>query len=241
LTVPDPADQLGAMSVPAKVPVGLLVKLGLAALVVGALGLLVLRGVDVRAVVTQTLDWIRTVAGPWGFFAAMAVLPAIGCPLLAFYLPAGALFAGQMGMPAVIAASMGALAINLALTYWLAHRGIRPVVEWLLRHTPYRVPQVRPENELAVAVLVRVTPGPPFFVQGYILGLAGVSFRTYMVVSFGVQLVFGTGFIVFGKAMMEGKSGMAIFGAMLLVAMVAAVQIVRRKFAKRDAGDAATR
>ena len=51
--------------------------------------------------------------------------------------------------------------------------------------------------------------------------------------------VIGTGFILFGRALMEGKGRMAMIGVLLLVAMLSGVQIVRRKFAKRDAGDAA--
>jgi uncharacterized membrane protein YdjX (TVP38/TMEM64 family) len=226
------------MSVPAKVPVGLLVKVALAALAVGAVAVFVLRGVDVRGLAQQGFEWVRG-AGPWVFFGTMVVLPALGFPLSLYYLAAGPAFGEQMGMPGVIAAAMSAIALNLALTYWLSHRGVRPLVEWLLRRTPYRVPKVRPDNELAVAILVRTTPGPPFFLQGYILGLAGVSFRTYMLVPFVVQSVIGTGFILFGRALMEGKGRMAMIGVLLLVAMLSGVQIVRRKLAKHDAGDAA--
>jgi uncharacterized membrane protein YdjX (TVP38/TMEM64 family) len=225
-----------------KIPGRLLVKLAIVAVLLAVLAGFLLRGTDWpariaqgRDLLAQAMDWVRA-GGPWIFFLAMAILPAIGCPLLAFYLPAGALFASRLGMVGVVAASMAAVAVNLALTYWLAHRGVRPLVEWVLRRTPYRVPQVRPDNQLAVAVLVRVTPGPPFFVQGYILGLAGVPFRLYMAVSFGVQLVLGTGFIVVGKALGEGRTGMMVLGLLLLVAVFAAVQLVRRHFAKTNAG-----
>jgi len=143
-----------------------------------------------------------------------------------------------MTMPGVIAATLAALAVNFALSYWLAHRALRPMVEWLLSHTKFSVPRVSSENELTVAVLVRVTPGPPLFLQSYILGLSGVRFRVYMAVSMAAQVVYCSGFIVFGKALMEGKGGMAVMGAGLLVAAVALVQILRKRFAKRDAGQA---
>jgi uncharacterized membrane protein YdjX (TVP38/TMEM64 family) len=161
---------------------------------------------------------------------------------LLFYVPAVRLFGAQMGVVAVVAASLAAVAVNISLTYWLAHIGMRPAIEWLLRRTRYRVPRVSPENELAMTILVRVTPGPPFFVQGYLLGLAGVRFRTYMAVTMVAQGVLGTGCIVLGKGIMtEGASGAVVLGILLLVAALAAVQIVRRHLAKRDADHAAAR
>ncbi len=216
---------------------GLLVKLGLAAVAVGALGVLALRGVDLRALLNQGFDLIRD-AGPWAFFGAMAVLPAFGFPITLFYLAAGPAFGTQMTMPGVVAAALAALTVNFALTYWLAHRALRPAAEWLLAHTRFRVPQVTAENELTVAVLMRVMPGPPLFLQGYILGLSGVRFRTYMLVSLAVQGALGAGVIVFGKALVEGKGGMALMGALLLVAAGVMLQILRKRFAKRDAGRA---
>ena len=227
----------GMSSSPAKVPVGLLVKLGVVAVALGVLAVLALRGVDLRGLVNQAFDSIRS-AGPWVYFGSIAVLPAFGFPISLFYFTAGPAFAAQMTLPGVIAAALAALAVNFALSYWLAHRALRPMAEWLLSHTKFRVPRVSPENELTVAVLVRVTPGPPLFLQSYILGLSGVRFRVYMAVSMAAQVVYCSGFIVFGKALMEGKGGMAVMGAGLLVAAVALVQILRKRLAKRDAGQA---
>ena len=238
LTVANGDGELAGMSSsPAKVPVGLLVKLGVAAVAALVFVALVLRGVDLRGLVNQAFDWIRS-AGPWVYFGAIAVLPAFGFPISLFYFTAGPAFAAQMTLPGVIVATLVALAVNFALSYWLAHRALRPMVEWLLSHTKFRVPRVSPENELTVAVLVRVTPGPPLFLQSYILGLSGVRFRTYMAVSMAAQVVYCSGFIVFGKALVEGKGRMALIGGGLLVAAVALVQILRKRFAKRDAGQA---
>ncbi|MBK8475073.1 MAG: VTT domain-containing protein [Opitutaceae bacterium] len=219
------------MSSLAKVPVGVLVKLGVVAVAGLAVGVLLLRGVDVRGLVTQGFDLIRS-AGPWVFFASMAVLPAVGVPMSPFFLLAGPAFGAQMTLLGVAAAGAAALLVNFALSYWLAHRALRPAVEWVLSHTRFRVPQVKPENEFAVAVLMRVTPGPPLFLQSYILGLSGVRFRTYMVVSMAVQTAFFVGVTIFGKALMEGRGGLAVMGMMVLVAAGALVQVLRRRFTK---------
>ena len=235
LTVCGGGGELMGMSSPAKVPVGLLVKLGIVAVAVIAVGVLLLRGVDVRGLATQGFDLIRA-GGPWVFFGAMAVLPAIGAPMTPFYLLAGPAFGEQMTLPGVVAAEVATLVVSFSLSYWLSGRALRPAVEWLLSHTRFRVPQVKPENELTVTVLVRVTPGPPLVLQSYILGLAGVRFRTYLAVSMAVQTVMCAGVTIFGKALMEEKGGLALMGVMVLVAAVVLVQLLRRKFAKRDAG-----
>lgn len=235
MTVRGADGELADMSSPAKVPVGLLVKLGIVAVALGAVAVLVLRGVDVRGLAAQGFGHIRD-AGPWAFFGAMAVLPAVGVPMSPFYLLAGPAFGAQMTLPGVAAAGAAALLVNFALSYWLAHRALRPAVEWVLSHTRFSVPQVKPENELTVAVLMRVTPGPPLFLQSYILGLSGVRFRTYMVVSMAVQTAFFVGVTIFGKALMEGRGGLAVMGVMVLVAGVVLVRMLRKRFAKRDAG-----
>ncbi len=224
-------------SSPAKVPVGFWVKLGLVAVAAIVVAVLVLRGVDVRGLIDRVFAVVRE-AGPWAYFGSMAVLPTFGFPISPYYLTAGEAFAPQMTMPGVLAAALVANTVQFALSFWLAHRALRPVVEWILSHTKYRVPQVKPENEMTVAVLTRVTPGPPLCMQSYLLGLSGVRFCTYMWVSVAVQGVMGSAFIVFGKALMSGKGGLALLGLMVLVVAIAAVQLVRKRFAKRDAGAA---
>src|SRR4051812_2381179 len=71
-------------------------------------------------------------AGPLVFFGAMAVLPAIGFPMSVFYLTAASAFAAQMTMGGVIAAAGAAIAVDLALSYWLARYGLRPWLEQMI-------------------------------------------------------------------------------------------------------------
>lgn len=222
------------MSESKKLPVGLLIKLGVVAIVVAVVAFLLLRGVDLRGWMNRFFVAVSA-AGPWVFFTAMAVLPAFGAPMLVFYFTAGSAFAPTLGMPAVIGLSMLALTVNVALTYWLAAKAVRPLVERLLARFHYTVPQVRPENELSVAIMVRVTPGPPFFMQGYILGLAGVKFRAYLIASLGFHVPMGIACVVFGKAIFEGHGKLALLGLGLFAGAIAAVQIVRRRLAQRNA------
>jgi hypothetical protein len=109
-----------------KLPVFKLAVLGLALL---GIAVLVLRGVDVRALAGRGLALVRE-AGPWAFFSLWAFVP--GMPNLVLAMPAGQAFASQMGMGGVIAAALAAVAINLALTYWLSRYALRPLLSRLI-------------------------------------------------------------------------------------------------------------
>ncbi|MCC5021504.1 MAG: hypothetical protein J6386_01200 [Candidatus Synoicihabitans palmerolidicus] len=128
--------------------------------VLGVAGVAMLRGLDVRALIDQSLAMVRE-AGPGAFFAGMAVLPAVGFPLSSFTLSAGSVFAPTLGWPVVLAATWLALSINVTLTYvgarWLA----RPWLGKLVLRLGYSWPQVQPSEYWTITILLRVTPGPP--------------------------------------------------------------------------------
>jgi len=218
---------------------GWLLKLGALGAVLLVAGILVLRGVDLKALMAQAMAFIDQAmviirsAGPWVFFGAMAVLPAFGFPLLGFAIPAGPAFGAQMGTVGVLAAYGAALAINLALTYWLARYAVRPLVGRLLIRAGYKIPQFKPSEHLAVTLLVRITVGPPYFVQSYLLGLGNVAFFAYMWVSWIIMMLYAVGIVVFGEAIIHGKSGMAATGVSLLVAVGIIVHLARRHFKSR--------
>jgi uncharacterized membrane protein YdjX (TVP38/TMEM64 family) len=139
-----------------------------------------------------------------------------------------------MTMGGVLAATLVAIAVNIALTYWLARRAVRPMLERLLKRYGYSVPRVTSDNALSVALLVRLTPGPPFFLQSYILGLAEVPFRLYMLVSWLCVLPWAVGAVVLGRGIFDGNFKVVAMGLGVIVATVAAVQLIRRKLAKRE-------
>jgi len=223
----------------ARISAGLLVKLGLLAAVVGAVGLLALRGVDVRGGVESALDWVRA-AGPWTFFLAMAILPALGFPVSPFTLSAGPVFGPVMGLGWVIAASFAAITVNLIIGYSLARWAMHPLLERLMLRLGYKLPQVPPDQFRDWTILMRVTPGPPFVVQNFVLGLARVPLRIYLTVSVIVCWSYTLGFIVFGDALVQGKGRMAFLGALLLVAAITGLQLLRKHFARKRARLAAT-
>jgi uncharacterized membrane protein YdjX (TVP38/TMEM64 family) len=208
------------------------VKLAVVAVVLLAGAFFLLRGLNLRELVDRGMALIRA-AGPGVFFTAMALLPALGAPLLGFTIPAGEAFAARLTLGGVIALALVAIAVNLALTYWLARYALRPLLLKLVQRYGYNVPRVTAENALSVTLLVRLTPGPPFFMQGYILGLAEVPFRLYMVVSWLAVLPWSLGAIIMGQGILNGNFKVALTGMAVLGVAVVAVQQLRKKYAKR--------
>ena len=213
----------------------LLLKLGAVA-VVGLIGAALLaRGYDLKGLVQQGLALIRG-AGVVTFFLAMTLLPAVGVPMSFFTLTAGSVFGPQIGMPAVILLSLAALTLNMALSYFLASRLMRPVLEALVHRLGYTLPQVSTGDFADLIILLRVTPGMPFPVQNYLLGLARAPFRQYLLISSIIAWAFAVAFILFGEALLQGKGKVALISLSLLMALTAATHLVRKHYgAKKKA------
>lgn len=191
---------------------------------------LVLRGLDLRALLEQGMGLIRE-AGPVAFFSAMILLPACGVPMLAFSLPVVSLFSEKMGTVPVLLLSLMAMTANFTLTYALARRGLRPLVARLVTRLGYRMPQVEAADATDLIVILRVTPGIPFFAQNYLAGLANVPFGKYMLVSCVIAWPLNVAFMLFGDALLHGKGKVALISLCLLLALTAATHLVRKHYA----------
>lgn len=217
---------------PARPNRALLLKLVVAAVALLAAAALVARGVNLRQLLDQGLELIRA-AGPLAFFTAQTVLPACGVPMLAFSLPAVSLFGERLGTVTVLALSVGALTANLTLTYALARRGLRPLLAKLVNRLGYKLPQVEAGDATDLIVLLRVTPGIPFFVQNYLAGLAEAPFGRYVLVSCIIAWPLNIAFMLFGDALLHGKGRVALTSLLLLLALTAATHLVRKHYGRK--------
>lgn len=215
-------------------------KLGAVALVLLVAAGLVARGLDLRALLEQGLALIRG-AGPVAFFTAMVLLPACGVPMLAFSLPAVSLFAARFGTVPVLVLSVVCMTANLTLTYWLARRWLRPLLAWLVGRLNYKLPQVEEGDATDLVVILRVTPGIPFFVQNYLAGLADVPFGKYMLVSCIVAVPMNIAIMLFGDALLQGRGKIALISFGLLLALTAATHMVRKHYGAKKSADESNR
>lgn len=173
--------------------------------------------------------WIRA-HGPIPFFTGLALLPAFGLPVTAFYLAAGAVFPLWISL---VGTAIG-LAVNIAISYWMARKWFRHLIEWLLKKTRYSIPAVAATDHIRLTLFLRLMPGPPFFLQSYILGMVEVPFPTYFFISWSTQVLIASGFIILGSAFYSSDFGRVLIGIVLVILLTIIVQWVRRLLARRN-------
>ncbi|MBX3736884.1 MAG: TVP38/TMEM64 family protein [Candidatus Didemnitutus sp.] len=210
----------------------LLFKLGAGVAVLGVVALLVLRGVDVKGLIDRGLELLRS-AGPVAFFVGMALLPLAGVPMLAFSLPAVPLYGSQFGTVGTVLLSLAAVTVNFCLSYALARRALRPVLGKLVTRLGYKLPEVEAGDATDLVILLRVTPGVPFFVQNYLAGLAEVPFGKYFVISAIISWPLNVAFLLFGDALLHGRGKVALISLCALVALLTATHLVRKHYERR--------
>lgn len=210
----------------------LLLKLAAGVAVLGVAALLALRGFDWKTLIDQGLELLRS-AGPVAFFLGMALAPLAGVPMLAFSLPAVALYGPQFGTVGVVALSLTAVTVNFCVSYALARRGLRPLLQSLVARLGYKLPDVEAGDATDLVILLRVTPGVPFFVQNYLAGLAQVPFGRYFLVSALIAWPLNTAFLLFGDALLHGKGKVALLSICALAALLTATHLVRKHYERR--------
>jgi len=199
--------------------------LGGAALVLAFL--LIFYRAEIRASAVHTVAVCRE-AGVFPFFAAMAILPAVGFPLSAFFVVAGPVYGPTLGPWHVVAYGTLAMAANVSLSYWISAHPLRPLVTRLAHRAGYRLPEVPSDRAWKLTLLVRIIPGVPFFIQSYLLGIARVSFGAYLAISLLVEFVYLVSAVLFGTAALTGDRKAMAAAAVLFVIIAATLHILRK-------------
>ena len=203
--------------------------LGLTAVLFGGLLFALADHFELRARMDQVVASVRA-AGPMPFFTAMTLLPTVGCPLSAFTLVAGPVFGPTMGVGIVVLCGILAIAVNVALSYWLASRALRPVAEWVVRRLGYRLPEIQPHAAWLAIIVLRTVPVTPFCVQSIILGLARVPFGPYMLVSVVVPSIYATAMILLGDALMRGDRWAMIGAGAIFIVVGVVLHTMRKRY-----------
>lgn len=184
-----------------------------------------IQGIDLRGMV----DWVASF-GPVPFFLAMAILPSFWAPVSPFLLLAGVLY----DLPVAIGGSGVALALNMALSWFLAGKLFRPVFERLVHRFGYSVPEMTHKSMISVAVLLRITPGLPFPLQNYLLGLARMPFAWYMLVSVPLTLLMASSIIIFGDAILKGNTMVVMLAVSLFIVLSVAIRQLRARLKRNS-------
>jgi len=162
---------------------------------------------------------------PVALFAALAVLPAFGFPASPLLILAGVVW-GSNWQSCLIA--ILAMAINMTWSYFLAVGSANGIVRRLLGERWDRWKNVHPSDLIRFTAILRITPGIPFFLQNYVLGLMSVPFLPYILISVPLNGIFVVGFVLTGGAIFEGNIGLAITGIGIIALATLVIHLVRK-------------
>ena len=164
---------------------------------------------------------------PWWLFAGLVVLPGLPVPTSALLFLAGTVWRDRPMVACGIC--LVAIALNMTWTYWAAAKPGRGLVEKFLAAGSFRVPDLPKDNHLRLTLLLRLTPGVPFFFQNYLLGFMRVPFALYLPVSICCNALISIGIVLSGAGVADGNLKPLITGVGLIVVGVITVQMVRQR------------
>lgn len=179
--------------------------------------------------------WLRCdaylVSHPAALFWAIVFLPCLPVPTTALFFTAGVVWRQQPAMACGL--SMLAMTLNLVGTYWLAAGPARRLVEKLLAATAFKFPVLPRGDHLKLILILKLTPGIPFFLQNYLCGFLRAPFFLYLPISILCNGIFGVGVVLSGVGLADGKLMPALTGISLIVAAAVFTHLVRGWMAKR--------
>jgi multisubunit Na+/H+ antiporter MnhE subunit/uncharacterized membrane protein YdjX (TVP38/TMEM64 family) len=170
------------------------------------------------------LDWQQQIDAPT-FFAALALLPLVGVPTTPLFVVAGAAF----DLTTALTGSAVAIALNVALSYWLARNILRrPLIGWL-RRWDYQLPHFTPGKALSFLILMRLAPGLPAFLKNYATALFDVPFGIYLAISWLITFSYAVSMIVLGDSLYHGDLREGAGGLLLLLGVVAGFAWIHKR------------
>ena len=199
-------------------------------------------GVLAMAAASQFLDleaassvveaaWERLKSAPAPiYFSVMTVAILLPVPASIFYVTAGSLF----GVVPSLLFIVPTLAANALLVHLIAGSWLRPTIENFVSKRGIRIPRLEARSdEILFITLIRITPGIPYFVQSWVIGLAGVAIGPFLLITIAIQMFYAAGFVVLGRSAFEGEVGVAVGAIALLVVVSIVARIVHKRFRAR--------
>lgn len=151
-----------------------------------------------RVELTELLQLARHQAEELGkinpivLIAAIAILPAVGFPVSIFYIIGSIAYGVVWGL---VYSGIG-VALNISLCYWIANSFFRKwIVSYIGKrgHKAFGVPKAQ---QRSTVIAVRLMPGIPLSVHNYILGVAAIPFKKYLIYSWPIEMFWAVFFIL---------------------------------------------
>jgi uncharacterized membrane protein YdjX (TVP38/TMEM64 family) len=170
-------------------------------------------------------------ANPWALVFVLATLPGLGLPISPVLVLFGIVMGPLYGLPMACAIGIAAQSICTIWTYALAAGPLRGLLTgYVLRKR--ELPQLTEQNALRLGFIMRITPGIPYALQNVVLGIMGLRFKPYLLVSIPITSLWTIGFIFTGGAIFEGRAGLAITSGLILVILILITRMLRGRTQK---------
>ncbi|MCU0780648.1 MAG: VTT domain-containing protein [Akkermansiaceae bacterium] len=175
-------------------------------------------------------------AHPVWLVVALAVLPGLPLPSSALLVAAGVVW--REHPLAGCAAAVGAMAVCQVWTYGFAAGPGRWLVARMIEDGGFGLPVVRAENHVRLVLILRLTPGMPFFVQNFALGLLHVPLRVYLPVSLLCNAPWVCGLVLTGAGLGGGNLLPLLGGVSLIVFALVLTHALRLWLSRRKSASA---
>jgi uncharacterized membrane protein YdjX (TVP38/TMEM64 family) len=169
-------------------------------------------------------------AHPVLLFLAIALLPGMGFPASPLLIAAGVAWGGGLRACSL---AISAIAINMSWTYFLATGIGKPLLLRLFGKRLQKWDAPQGKNLYLITAALRLTPGIPFFLQNYALGIMGIPFRPYILISLPLNAIYVIGFVVSGGAILSGSIAHALAGLGLILLVTLLLRYLRSRYRSR--------
>ncbi|OAI50111.1 hypothetical protein AYO37_00470 [Opitutia bacterium SCGC AG-212-L18] len=160
---------------------------------------------------------------PIYLIAGIGILPAFGIPAAIFYVAGSIAYGVEWGL---IYSGIG-VAINISFAYWIANSFLR---KWILAflnkqgHKPLTIPK----SEIkATIIAIRLMPGLPLCAQNYILGVSGVPFKAYFILSWPTQMFWAVFFILAANTVIKQTTESIILVVLGILVLLLLIKVFR--------------
>lgn len=137
---------------------------------------------------TSFRDQIRSWP-PWAFALFVGLAPLVGFPLSPCHVVAGGVYGFLTGTVVMVSG----IALNITLSHLIASRLLRAPLTTFVTRRGWPVPTLGEIGQFRAIFLLRTVPGPPFWLQNYLIPLAGIPFWLNFTVSFPIAAIFAAG------------------------------------------------
>ncbi len=163
---------------------------------------------------------------------ALVILPGFPVPASALLVAAGIVWRDRPVVACLVCVL--AFTLNMVWTYGLAAGpGRHLVARFLNSVTSLQIPDLPHGNHRRLILIMRLTPGMPFFFQNYLLGLLRPPFRLYLPLSILCNAPIVCGVVLSGAGIANGRLLPLLVGVALLVLTVVLTHSARRWLARR--------